>query len=130
MQAVVYEGAGKVNVKDVAEPKIEKPNDAIIRLTTSAICGTDLHMYDGHTHAKPGMIMGHEPLEVVVKVGEGVNLIKEGDRVVMPFNVACGTCLNCLRGYSSACLTMNPSNAGAANGYVDMGPYPGARPSR
>jgi glutathione-independent formaldehyde dehydrogenase len=127
MKAVVYEGPGSVNVKEVPDPKIEKPNDAIIRLTTSAICGSDLHMYDGHTPAKGGIILGHEPMGVVEKVGDGVNLISEGDRVVMPFNVACGTCLNCLKGYSSACLTMNPASAGAAYGYVEMGPYPGCQ---
>ncbi|MDW5562618.1 MAG: glutathione-independent formaldehyde dehydrogenase [Methanomassiliicoccus sp.] len=127
MKAVVYDGPGSVDVKEVPDPRIEGPNDAIIRMTTSAICGSDLHMYDGHTPAKPGMILGHEPMGVVEEVGEGVKMIKEGDRVVMPFNVACGTCLNCLKGYSSACLTMNPASAGAAYGYVEMGPYPGGQ---
>ena len=88
------------------EPRIEEPTDAIVRVTSSGICGSDLHMYDGHTSARPGMVLGHEPLGVVEEVGEGVSVVKEGDRVVMPFNVACGTCYNCLRGLSSACLVM------------------------
>ncbi|HOB37535.1 MAG TPA: glutathione-independent formaldehyde dehydrogenase [Methanomassiliicoccaceae archaeon] len=127
MKAVVYNGARDVRVEDVPEPRIEEPTDAIVRITSSGICGSDLHMYDGHTPAEPGIILGHEPMGVVEEVGDGVSIIKEGDRVVMPFNVACGTCYNCLRGYSSACLVMNPQGAGAAYGYVTMGPYRGAQ---
>ncbi|HPT74916.1 MAG TPA: alcohol dehydrogenase catalytic domain-containing protein, partial [Methanomassiliicoccaceae archaeon] len=127
MKAVVYNGARDVRVEDVPEPRIEEPTDAIVRITSSGICGSDLHMYDGHTPAEPGIILGHEPMGVVEEVGDGVPIIKEGDRVVMPFNVACGTCYNCLRGYSSACLVMNPQGAGAAYGYVTMGPYRGAQ---
>ena len=127
MKAVVYKGPNKVAVEDVAEPKIEKSSDAIIKLTSSAICGSDLHMYDGHTEAKPGLILGHEPIGVVEKVGEDVTLIKKGDRVVIPFNVACGFCFNCIRGFTNACLTLNPQSPGAAYGYVSMGPYWGAQ---
>lgn len=127
MKAVVYKGTRNVKVEDVPEPRIEESTDAIVRITSSGICGSDLHMYDGHTSAKPGMVLGHEPMGVVEKVGEGVSVVKEGDRVVMPFNVACGTCYNCLRGLSGACLVMNPDSAGAAYGYVDMGPYRGGQ---
>lgn len=127
MQAVVYKGPGEVEVKEVPDPKIQEPSDVVVRMTTSAICGSDLHVYDGHTAAKPGMILGHEPMGVVEKVGNGVKLIKKGDRVVMPFNIACGTCYNCIRGFTSACQTMNPSGVGAAYGYPEMGPYPGGQ---
>jgi len=127
MQAVVYKGPRDLKVEEVPDPKIEEPTDVIVRITSSGICGSDLHMYDGHTTAKPGIVLGHEPMGVVEEVGNGVNSIKEGDRVVMPFNIACGTCYNCLRGYSSACLTMNPQGAGAAYGYVDMGPFRGGQ---
>ena len=127
MKAVVYEGPNNVNVKDVPMPKIEHPRDAIIRMTSSAICGSDLHMYDGHTEMTPGNILGHEPMGVVEEVGSAVRLIKKGDRVVMPFNVACGDCINCIRGYTNACLTLNPEFAGAAYGYVLLGPHMGAQ---
>jgi glutathione-independent formaldehyde dehydrogenase len=127
MRAVVYQGPGKVGVKEVEDPKLSSPTDAIVRMTSSAICGSDLHMYEGHTSAKPGVILGHEPMGVVEKVGEGVQSIQEGDRVVMPFNIACGTCYNCNRGFSSACLTMNPDGVSAAYGYVSMGPYRGGQ---
>ncbi len=127
MKAVVYEGPEKIGVKDVNDPKIEQPTDAVIRLTTSGICGSDLHMYEGHTPASLGTVLGHEPMGVVEEVGDGVSMINEGDRVVIPFNIACGTCYNCLRGFSNACLTMNPNGAGAAYGYVGMGPYSGGQ---
>jgi glutathione-independent formaldehyde dehydrogenase len=127
MRAVVYKGPGKVAVEEVDDPKISSPTDAIVRMTSSAICGSDLHMYDGHTDSDAGVILGHEPMGVVEKVGDAVDTIKVGDRVVMPFNIACGTCYNCTRGYTNACLTMNPNGAGAAYGYVDMGPYRGGQ---
>ena len=127
MRAVVYKGPGKVAVEEVDDPKISSPTGAIVRITSSAICGSDLHMYDGHTTADPGVIFGHEPMGVVEKVGDAVDTIKVGDRVVMPFNIACGACYNCIRGYTNACLTMNPKGAGAAYGYVGMGPYRGAQ---
>jgi glutathione-independent formaldehyde dehydrogenase len=127
MKAVVYKGPGKVAVEEVDDPKISSPTDAIVRITSSAICGSDLHMYDGHTVVDPGTILGHEPMGVVEKVGNAIDTIKVGDRVVIPFNIACGTCLNCIRGYTSACLTMNPKTAGAAYGFVGMGPYRGAQ---
>jgi len=127
MRAVVYKGPRKLKVEEVDDPRLEEPTDAIVRITSSGICGSDLHMYDGHTPAKPGIVLGHEPMGVVERVGDGVSTVKEGDRVVMPFNVACGTCYNCLRGFSSACLVMNPQGAGAAYGYVEMGSYRGGQ---
>lgn len=127
MKAVVYEGPGKIAVQDVDTPRIEHPADAIVRLTTTALCGSDLHMYDGRTSMSPGKVLGHEPLGVIEEVGQGVKSLKKGDRVVMPFNVACGYCYNCLRGWTSACLTMNPNAAGAAWGYANMGPWQGGQ---
>jgi glutathione-independent formaldehyde dehydrogenase len=127
MEAVVYTGPGTVAVQDVPRPQIEFPTDVIVRLTSSAICGSDLHMYEGHTDAKPGLVFGHEPMGVVEEVGNAVELVKAGDRVVMPFNIACGNCFNCVRGLTNACLTMNPDNPGAGYGYVHLGQYKGAQ---
>ncbi|HEU5441879.1 MAG TPA: glutathione-independent formaldehyde dehydrogenase [Ktedonobacterales bacterium] len=127
MRAVVYKEPFKVAVETVQDPKIEHPNDVIVRITSSAICGSDLHMYEGRTAAKPGIVFGHENMGIVEEVGPGVVSIKKGDRVVMPFNVACGFCKNCLAGYTGFCLTVNPGFAGGAYGYVAMGPYTGGQ---
>lgn len=127
MRAIVYKGPNKVTVEEVDDPKIEHLGDAIIRLTSSGICGSDLHMYQGRTVAKPGKVLGHEPLGVIEEVGDAVTSFKKGDRVVVTFNVACGHCMNCVRGFTSACLTVNPDMAGGAFGYAKMGPYKGAQ---
>jgi glutathione-independent formaldehyde dehydrogenase len=127
VQAVVYEEPYRVAVEEVPEPRIEHPNDVIVRITSTAICGSDLHMYEGRTAAERGIVFGHENLGIVQEVGEGVVSIKEGDRVVMPFNVACGFCKNCTAGYTAFCLTVNPGFAGGAYGYVAMGPYRGGQ---
>lgn len=127
MKAVVYESPMSVAVSDVPRPKIGHPRDAIVRLTSSAICGSDLHMYEGHTDMKPGRIVGHEPMGIVEEVGDAVGELKPGDRVVMPFNIACGVCMNCVRGYTNACLTLNRESAGAGYGYVGLGGYEGAQ---
>ncbi|MPY98929.1 MAG: alcohol dehydrogenase catalytic domain-containing protein [Actinophytocola sp.] len=127
MKAVVYEGPHDVAVKDVRDPRIEAPTDVIVRITTSAICGSDLHMYEGRTVAEPGIVFGHENMGVIEEVGEGVTSLAKGDRVSMPFNVACGFCRNCLAGDTAFCLTVNPGGAGAAYGYVGMGPYDGGQ---
>jgi glutathione-independent formaldehyde dehydrogenase len=127
VQAVVYREPFKVAVEQVEDPRIEHPNDVIVRITSAAICGSDLHMYEGRTAAEPGIVFGHENLGIVQEVGDGVVSIKEGDRVVMPFNVACGFCKNCVAGYTGFCLTVNPGFAGGAYGYVAMGPYRGGQ---
>lgn len=127
MKAVVYKGPKNVEVEEVENPKIERPTDVIVKVTTSAICGSDLHMYDGETIMESDRIFGHEPMGVVEEVGDAVELIKPGDRVVMPFNIACGFCLNCIQGMTNACLTMNPDQPGAAYGYAGMGPYAGGQ---
>ncbi|GAA0542540.1 glutathione-independent formaldehyde dehydrogenase [Streptomyces mordarskii] len=130
VKAVVYEKPYAVAVRDVDDPRIEHPNDVIVRVTSSAICGSDLHMYEGRTAAEPGIVFGHENLGVVEETGPGVVTLSKGDRVVMPFNVACGFCKNCLAGDTGFCLTVNPGFAGGAYGYVAMGPYPGGQAER
>ncbi|AQW48092.1 glutathione-independent formaldehyde dehydrogenase [Streptomyces violaceusniger] len=130
MKAVVYEKPYSVAVRDVDDPRIQHPNDVIVRVTSSAICGSDLHMYEGRTAAEPGIVFGHENLGVVEETGPGVVTLSKGDRVVMPFNVACGFCKNCLAGDTGFCLTVNPGFAGGAYGYVAMGPYPGGQAER
>jgi glutathione-independent formaldehyde dehydrogenase len=127
MQAVVYREPYRVSVEQVEDPRIEHPNDVIVGITSTAICGSDLHMYEGRTAAEPGIVFGHENLGIVQEVGDGVTAVKKGDRVVMPFNVACGFCKNCTAGYTGFCLTVNPGFAGGAYGYVAMGPYKGGQ---
>ena len=127
MKAVVYKGPFAVAVENVPDPKLLHPNDVIVQITSTCICGSDLHMYEGRTAAQPGIVFGHENMGIVVEVGNGVARIKKGDRVVMPFNVACGFCKNCQRGFTGFCLTVNPGFAGGAYGYVAMGPYRGGQ---
>lgn len=130
MRAVVYKGSHEVAVEDVDDPRIEAPTDVVVRVTTAAICGSDLHMYEGRTGAEPGIVFGHENMGVVEEVGDGVTRVREGDRVVLPFNVACGFCTNCEGGFTGFCLTVNEGFAGGAYGYVAMGPYPGGQAER
>lgn len=127
MKAVVYKGPFKVAIEEVDQPKILHPDDVVVKVTTSAICGSDLHMYEGRTAANAGIVFGHENMGLVEEVGSGVTLLKKGDRVVMPFNVACGRCVNCERQYTAFCTEVNPGFAGGAYGYVAMGPYPGGQ---
>ena len=130
MKAVVYKGVKNVAVEDIEEARIQAPTDALLKITSAAICGSDLHMYDGRTNFEVGRSLGHEIMGVIEKVGDAVTQIKVGDRVVLPFNIACGDCFNCDRMYTSACLTMNPENAGAGYGYAGMGPYQGGQAER
>ncbi len=127
MKALVYQAPYKVKVQDIEDPSIIEPSDAIVKVTTSGICGSDLHMYEGRTAAGPGLVFGHEIMGVVEEVGKEVYSIKRGDRVVLPFNISCGVCYNCVRGYVNACLTANPDAPSAAYGYVGMGPYKGGQ---
>lgn len=127
MKAVSYEGNHTMTVADHPKPELKSPTDAILRVTTSGICGSDLHMYDGRTPLKKGTIVGHEIMGVIEEVGDAVSSIKRGDRVVLPFNIACGFCYNCHRGNTHACLTMNPEGASAGYGYAGMGPYSGGQ---
>ncbi|HLR86096.1 MAG TPA: glutathione-independent formaldehyde dehydrogenase [Nocardioidaceae bacterium] len=127
MKAVVYQEPYNVSVEDVDDPTLEAATDVIVRITTSAICGSDLHMYEGRTDAEAGIVFGHENMGVVEEVGSAVTTLSRGDRVLMPFNVACGFCRNCRAGQTAFCLTVNPGFAGGAYGYVSMGPYRGGQ---
>jgi glutathione-independent formaldehyde dehydrogenase len=129
MKAVVYQGPGDVAVTDVPDARIEDPNDILVRITTTNICGSDLHMYEGRTSFETGRTFGHENMGQVIEVGDAVRKVKVGEYVVLPFNVSCGFCKNCERGLTNYCLTMQPepSLAGAAFGFADMGPYQGGQ---
>jgi threonine dehydrogenase-like Zn-dependent dehydrogenase len=130
MKAVVYRGVGDIRLEKVPEPKIQKPNDAIVRLTASAICGTDLHMVRGTLPGMvPGTILGHEGVGVVEEVGSAVRNFKSGDRVVVPSTIGCGNCSYCRGGYYSQCDNANPNgpSAGTAfyGGPASTGPFHG-----
>jgi glutathione-independent formaldehyde dehydrogenase len=127
MRALTYQGPRDVRIVEVPDPTIEQPTDALVRITTTNICGSDLHMYEGRTSVEKGKVLGHENLGEVVEVGAAAMLVKVGDRVCLPFNIACGACKNCERGLTRFCLTTNPGHAGAAYGYADMGPYNGGQ---
>ncbi|MFN2543783.1 MAG: zinc-binding dehydrogenase [Actinomycetota bacterium] len=103
MKAVVFEEVGKLAVRDVPDPAIEDPRDAVVRVTSAAICGSDLHFYTGKAPLSPGDVIGHEGMGVVEEVGPGVRRFKPGDRVVMSFDVVCGACWFCRRGQTSLC---------------------------
>lgn len=93
MKAVTYQGIKNVVVKDVPDPKIEKSDDMIIKVTSTAICGSDLHLIHGFIpNMQEDYVIGHEPMGIVEEVGSGVTKLKKGDRVIIPFNIACGEC--------------------------------------
>jgi len=128
MKALVYEGPRKVSVKEVPDARIERPTDVVVRIRSTNICGSDLHMYEGRTDMESGRVLGHENLGEVVEVGSAVDKLKVGDWVAIPFNVSCGHCENCEHGLTAFCLNANPSGtAGAAYGFADMGPYNGGQ---
>jgi threonine dehydrogenase-like Zn-dependent dehydrogenase len=130
MKAVVFHGIGDIRLDDVPDPKIKDPTDAIVRLTASAICGTDLHMIRGTLSGMvPGTILGHEGVGVVEAVGKNVRNLQAGDRVVIPSTIACGYCAYCRAGYYAQCDNANPNGplAGSAffGGPKDSGPFDG-----
>jgi glutathione-independent formaldehyde dehydrogenase len=125
MKAVVVDGTNEVSIETVEDARIEAPTDILLRVTSAAMCGTDLHIYEGRMGDVRGMIIGHEPLGVVEDIGSSVVSVKKGDRVTVPTHICCGFCINCVRGYTDACLTTNPGAAGAAYGYPGMGGYRG-----
>jgi glutathione-independent formaldehyde dehydrogenase len=127
MKALVYRGPREVRIEDVPDAEIEQPTDVLVKITTTNICGSDLHMYEGRTDVEKGKVLGHENLGEVIEVGPAVRQIKVGDMVCLPFNISCGSCKNCERGFTGFCLTANPGNAGAAYGYAGMGPYSGGQ---
>lgn len=130
MKAVTYQGIKDVAVKEVEDPKIEKPDDIVIKVTSSAICGSDLHLIHGMIPNMPeNYIIGHEPMGVVEEVGPEVKNVKKGDRVIVPFNISCGKCWYCSQGYTSQCDDANPNgDMGAYFGYSETtGGYPGGQ---
>ncbi|TQJ22402.1 threonine dehydrogenase-like Zn-dependent dehydrogenase [Micromonospora sp. A202] len=122
MKATAWMGTDSVKVIDVPDPKIMNARDAIVRITTTAICGSDLHLYHGYIPAmRKGDILGHEFMGEVVEVGPQVRNLKPGDRVVVPFPIACGHCSSCQRGLYSVCENSNP-NAGIAEKIMGHSP--------
>lgn len=130
MKAVVFHGAYDVRVDEKPMPKIEHPEDAILRVTTSAICGSDLHLYHGSAPGmEPGQTLGHEFMGIIEEIGSHVTEVVPGDRVVVPFNISCGKCWYCRHQLWSQCDRSNPNGAeGAAFGYTQLlGGYDGGQ---
>lgn len=127
MKALVYNGPRDVQVREVPDARIERATDVLVKISSTNICGSDLHMYEGRTNMEPGRILGHENLGEVIEVGPAVDRVKVGDRVCLPFNIGCGFCENCEKGLTGFCLTANPGTAGAAYGFAGMGPYSGGQ---
>lgn len=130
MQAVTYQGMKDVKVMQVPDPKIEKPDDIVVQITASAICGSDLHLIHNMVPNLPqGYIIGHEPVGMVVETGPEVTKVKKGDRVIIPFNVSCGVCPYCQTGLTSQCDNSNPhGQSGAYFGYSEtFGGYAGGQ---
>src|SRR5688500_10125558 len=132
MKALTWHGRRDVRVEDVEDPRIEEPTDAIVQITSSGICGSDLHLYEVLTPFMPaGDIPGHEPIGVVTDVGSEVEHIKPGDRVVIPFNISCGHCYMCDQQLYSQCETTQVREQGkgaALFGYTKLyGEVPGGQ---
>lgn len=130
MNGVMLTNPHSIEVRQVEDAQMEQSTDVLMRVTSSAICGSDLHFYDGRLGAvspDAPLLIGHEPLGVVEQVGRAVISVKKGDRIVVPTHICCGFCANCVRGYSASCLTTNPGSTGAAYGYPGMGTYRGAQ---
>ncbi|HZX07521.1 formaldehyde dehydrogenase, glutathione-independent [Kribbella sp.] len=141
-RAVIYKGPGSVAVETIDYPALELkdgpgvnpanvgrqiPHGAILKVVATNICGSDQHMVRGRTTAPPGLALGHEITGEVVEVGRDVEFIKVGDLVSVPFNIACGRCVNCKEGKTGVCLNVNPDRPGSAYGYVDMGGWVGGQ---
>lgn len=130
MKAVTFQGIKDVKVKDVPEPTLHKPDDIIVKITSTAICGSDLHLVHGMIPNMPhNFIIGHEPMGIVEEVGPEVKNLRKGDRVIVPFNIACGQCWYCQHDLESQCDQSNPhGEAGAYFGYSEtFGGFPGGQ---
>src|SRR3954467_4357559 len=132
MKAVTWHGRRDIRVDSVPDPRIEAPTDAIVRITSTAICGSDLHLYElMGPFLEQGDVLGHEPMGIVEEVGSAVTQIAPGDRVVIPFNIACGSCFMCDQGLQSQCETtqVREQERGAALfGYTKLyGEVPGGQ---
>lgn len=129
MKAVTYQGKYSIAVKEVDDAKIIDPQDVIVKITSTAICGSDLHLYQGNFPLPIGYVIGHEPMGIIEEVGPEVTKVKKGDRVVIPFTVACGTCPYCTNHQESQCDNANPHyDSGGYFGYSEkFGNYPGGQ---
>ena len=139
MRAIVWHGKHDMRVDTVPDPVIQEPTDVIIKITSTAICGSDLHLYNGFMPTmKEGDIVGHEPMGIVIEVGSAVKKLKKGDRIVVPFTISCGNCFFCDKSLFSLCDNTNPNHeiAAAAMGFSPaglfgyshmMGGYPGGQ---
>ncbi|WP_437617406.1 zinc-dependent alcohol dehydrogenase [Sorangium sp. So ce1151] len=130
MKAVVFHGIGDIRMDDIKEPKIKDPTDAIIRITASAICGTDLHFIRGTMPGmEPGTVLGHEAVGVIEELGDDVRNLKKGDRVVVPSTIACGYCSYCRAAYYAQCDNANPNGKHAGTAFFGgpkmSGPFDG-----
>ncbi|RST45391.1 formaldehyde dehydrogenase, glutathione-independent [Variovorax sp. DXTD-1] len=132
-RGVVYLGQGQVEVQSIPFPKLLDPlgksaeHGVILKVLSTNICGSDQHMVRGRTTAPAGLVLGHEITGEVLEVGRDVETLKPGDMVSVPFNVACGRCRTCKEQHTGVCLSVNPSRAGGAYGYVDMGGWIGGQ---
>jgi threonine dehydrogenase-like Zn-dependent dehydrogenase len=132
MKALTWHGRRKVQIDEVPDPRVEEPTDVIVRITSSGICGSDLHLYELlGAYLDEGDVLGHEPMGIVEEVGSGVTEVAPGDRVVVPFNIACGTCWMCAQGLQSQCETTQVREQGkgaALFGYTKLyGQVPGGQ---
>lgn len=131
MKAVTFQGAKDIQVKNVKDPEIEKKDDIIVKITSTAICGSDLHIYQGALPTHKGYVIGHEPMGIVEEVGPEVTKVKKGDRVVIPFNVSCGQCFFCDHDMESQCDNSNSNPHFDTGGYFGFteryGNYPGGQ---
>ncbi|MFF0254029.1 zinc-dependent alcohol dehydrogenase [Micromonospora zamorensis] len=132
MKALTWQGKRDVRVEEVPDPRIEEPTDAIVKITSTAICGSDLHLYEVlGPYLKPGDVLGHEPMGIVQEVGSEVTGLKPGDRVVIPFNISCGSCWMCQRQLYAQCETTQVTSEGkgaALFGYTSLyGSVPGGQ---
>ena len=135
MRALTWQGLGKVEVKSVPDPRIEQPTDAVVRVTSTAICGSDLHLYGVlRPYLKPDDVLGHEFMGIVEEVGSAVANLRPGDRVVVPFTISCGHCYQCRRGLFAQCeTTQNRGTDKGASlfGYTSLyGSVPGGQAER
>ncbi len=132
-RGVVYLGKDRVEVQGIDDPKMQAPDGrsithgAILKVVSTNICGSDQHMVRGRTTAPQGLVLGHEITGEVLEIGVDVEMVRKGDLVSVPFNVACGRCRCCHEGNTGVCLTVNPGRPGGAYGYVDMGGWIGGQ---
>jgi S-(hydroxymethyl)glutathione dehydrogenase / alcohol dehydrogenase len=129
MRAVTYQGKYSVSVENVEDPIIQDTHDVIVKITSTALCGSDLHLYQGNIPLPIGYVIGHEPMGIIEEVGKNVTKVKKGDRVVIPFTMACGACPYCENHLESQCDHANPHyDSGGYLGYSEkFGNYPGGQ---